>query len=88
MSEETLLGDPCIPSSRTGVKITSIRQSTSARVRSRHSMERQTINRQFCSYKEKNELYVIAGRPYNLQRHLLHTYHPQSTCPYYHHHVI
>lgn len=41
VSEITLMGDPCNPSSRTGVYISSIRQSMSARSRSRHSIMRE-----------------------------------------------
>jgi hypothetical protein len=43
VSEITLLGDPCTPSSRTGVYISSMRQSTSARSRSRHSIVRNQL---------------------------------------------
>jgi hypothetical protein len=43
VSEITLLGDPCTPSSRTGVYISSMGQSTSARSRSRHSIVRNQL---------------------------------------------
>jgi hypothetical protein len=43
VSEITLLGDPSNPSSRIGVYTSSIRQSTSARSRSRHSIMRKQL---------------------------------------------
>jgi hypothetical protein len=62
VSEITLLGDPSNPSSRIGVYTSSIRQSTSARSRSRHSIMRKQLAVNSANRKGQKilELCVIA----------------------------